>query len=706
MKTISKSIMAKFHTKNRFRVYLLLFLAIALPITSGHVMALEQKTLSPREDDNRAITRDSPYYSSFDSVDSCSADSTGSGITNVSDASSQDSTIYKSGLSSPYILEQFVIHVLIRLSQRYNQPESDFVTKDHVIALVAFAMGEGGDIMNRSVFNPMNLGYRDTQIKSVAYAANGVDGRQSYGSFDEGVEAYARQMSAGTQSRLGYTLSKKNSTPDDFMHALTYYKEFRDNKFWAEASLKNPSDYYNGRMNLVKSVKNNYAHTAGLVIGTPEKEQEKGIYNTDLIKYTDLLQGNSENTSSNSSTDSGITPGNGCVDNTSTSTSQDGSSIVKVANDEYAKNKDAREWDPELLKYTDGNKEQWCADFVSWVYKTAGTPFTEGASGGWRQASTGTLKKYLEKNHTYFDVGQQKPQAGDVAFFNGHVSIVYSYNDQEQTMVTIGGNESSRIRKTSMKVEVGAGNGLVGFGRLGKEGGNSNNSNSQAESNNKSTYSSTEARSLTIVVNKLHGLPSTYTPVGLETLSKSYSHSGSDQLRKEAAQPLERMLAALRSACSDNSCKSTKVQSAYRSYESQKSIYNNKKSSVGQAEADKVSARPGHSEHQLGLAADIYINDNTLQTSFADTSAGKWLASHSSEYGYILRYPEGKTSIHGYQFEPWHFCYIGLEEAKKVHQSGKTLDEYYNVTAGDSYIAIINNYHPPLIKKNENLLES
>lgn len=401
----------------------------------------------------------SPFYDP-NSINCSSAD----GL----EGSVQGRDVYSSGLQGPYILEQFMIHVLKRLSQKYNLPESNFVTQEHTIALVAFAMGEGGDIMNRSIFNPMNLGYKDDDVAPVSYAAGGIDGRQAYPSFDQGVEAYARQMSKGNQSRLGYTLSQANSTAENFMYALTYYREYSGNSFWASASISNPSQYYNSRLDLIKSVRSNYSKTAALVIGTEAYEQREGIYNTDLIYYKDLLNGESRVTVGDS-----FTP-NPCIGRGGTSTTL-GLSIAEVANREYNENKGILEYGGDILTYTDGNSESWCASFVSWVYKDAGAAFTDGVSGGWRHPGVLELREYMRKNHIYFDVGAQSPQPGDIAFYVGretadngstqHVNIVYSVNTSDNTMVTIGGNESDQIRKTSQSIALGE-ESLVGFGRF------------------------------------------------------------------------------------------------------------------------------------------------------------------------------------------------------------------------------------------------
>lgn len=150
-----------------------------------------------------------------------------------------------------------------------------------------------------------------------------------------------------------------------------------------------------------------------------------------------------------------------------------GGSIVSVAEREYNENKGIKEFGGDILEYTDGMNEPWCADFVSWVYKDAGTPFKDGASGGWRQAGVLNLQKWFRDKHTYFEVGSQPPQPGDVAFYIGsqtpdagsgeHVNIVVEVNGD--SMTTIGGNESNEVKKGTRQISLGSSN-LVGFGRL------------------------------------------------------------------------------------------------------------------------------------------------------------------------------------------------------------------------------------------------
>lgn len=114
--------------------------------------------------------------------------------------------------------------------------------------------------------------------------------------------------------------------------------------------------------------------------------------------------------------------------------------------------------------------------------------------------------------------------------------------------------------------------------------------------------------------------------------------------------------------------------SGFRSYEEQMEVYAGW-NEVYASEADRVSARPGHSEHQLGLAIDV----NSIEFSFADTPEGIWLAENCYKFGFIIRYKEGTEHITGYMYEPWHIRYLGKELAEKVHFSGLTLEEYLGI---------------------------
>lgn len=122
--------------------------------------------------------------------------------------------------------------------------------------------------------------------------------------------------------------------------------------------------------------------------------------------------------------------------------------------------------------------------------------------------------------------------------------------------------------------------------------------------------------------------------------------------------------------------------STFRSYDYQVELYDRYVARDGQAEADRYSARPGYSEHQTGLAFDIGEVGNEADWAsnrFGKTAAGQWVNNHAHQYGFILRYPEGKEHITGYMHESWHFRYVGEKLAQEIHQKGLTLEEYLGV---------------------------
>lgn len=121
------------------------------------------------------------------------------------------------------------------------------------------------------------------------------------------------------------------------------------------------------------------------------------------------------------------------------------------------------------------------------------------------------------------------------------------------------------------------------------------------------------------------------------------------------------------------------IASGFRSYQLQKTYFDNYVRTSGEAAANTYSARPGQSEHQTGIAFDVSLVSRQcyLETCFGDTQAGKWLAAHAHEYGFILRYPADKTSSTDYQYEPWHFRYVGTALAAALHEHHLTLDEAY-----------------------------
>ena len=148
-------------------------------------------------------------------------------------------------------------------------------------------------------------------------------------------------------------------------------------------------------------------------------------------------------------------------------------------------------------------------------------------------------------------------------------------------------------------------------------------------------------------------------------------------LRSEVIRPLQEMF---QSASKDGI--SLYLISGYRSYASQTYLWNYYCEKYGEERAKQIDCYPGVSEHMLGLALDIGTVDRQyeLDPDFANTSAFAWLKENAWQYGFILRYPEGKENITGIQFSPWSFRYVGTEEASKIHKEGVTMEEYYATT--------------------------
>jgi len=179
-----------------------------------------------------------------------------------------------------------------------------------------------------------------------------------------------------------------------------------------------------------------------------------------------------------------------------------------------------------------------------------------------------------------------------------------------------------------------------------------------------------DASSLLALINPTTQLsPVDYTPTNLVSVGGTGL-----TLRPEAADAVEDLIADARAAGH-----SIKLLSAYRSYSRQAALFNQYQSKYGTAYAERISARPGTSEHQLGLAADLgYTSSQAeLKEAFGQTPAGIWIAEHANDYGLIIRYPQGKEEITGYKYEPWHVRYIGKEHAKALAESGaETYEEY------------------------------
>jgi D-alanyl-D-alanine carboxypeptidase len=187
--------------------------------------------------------------------------------------------------------------------------------------------------------------------------------------------------------------------------------------------------------------------------------------------------------------------------------------------------------------------------------------------------------------------------------------------------------------------------------------------------------SATTCDNVRVLVDRTHSLSPDYVPKDLVPLQDYRVPTlGSDvlRLRREAAENLGRLVEG---AAADG--EELVVASAYRSYEEQQ-LSHERLISVFGADADGMSAAPGHSQHQLGTAIDFTNAAAGYQVwmPFAQTSAYWWLEHHAWEYGFVLAYPNGKEEQTGYQWEPWHYRYVGVEDAERLERKDLSLQEF------------------------------
>ncbi len=175
---------------------------------------------------------------------------------------------------------------------------------------------------------------------------------------------------------------------------------------------------------------------------------------------------------------------------------------------------------------------------------------------------------------------------------------------------------------------------------------------------------------LDVLVNKNNMLPMNYVPNDLEYIDIKYSYENK-QLKKEAKEQFEKL-------SSDALAIGYRIvaTSAYRPYDYQKDLYEYYVKEKGQDYADLCSARPGHSEHQTGLAVDVE-GTNRSYDDFEDAVEFDWMRENAHKYGFILRYPKGKEHITGFKYEPWHYRYVGIEVASHIYEKNITLEEFH-----------------------------
>lgn len=209
---------------------------------------------------------------------------------------------------------------------------------------------------------------------------------------------------------------------------------------------------------------------------------------------------------------------------------------------------------------------------------------------------------------------------------------------------------------------------------------NKTNTQNYVKKFNKNQYSTTDPSSLWVIVNKNYPLSNPqYVPNDLMVPDiKLRLDPAAEQMRisQKIYQPLKDLFAAGKAAGFE-----FELGSGYRSYSLQKQFYDEYVRTMGEAEANRTSARPGTSEHQTGLAFDIEASGQKchLDKCLAELPDGRWLAAHAHEYGFIIRYPLGKEAITGYDFEPWHLRFVGKDLASQLHTDNKTMEEFFGI---------------------------
>ncbi len=200
-------------------------------------------------------------------------------------------------------------------------------------------------------------------------------------------------------------------------------------------------------------------------------------------------------------------------------------------------------------------------------------------------------------------------------------------------------------------------------------------------------YSIDEADSLWVVVNKQRPLSvPKYVPVLVtpKFASPRTNNPFGLKLAKPAAEAFIKLAAAMKKAGAGDLF----MQSAYRSYNYQVSVHSSAVARLGLKAGEGLAARPGHSEHQTGLAVDVAAVGQgcVIQVCFGKTRAGRYVAKYAYRFGFIVRYPDGQTPITGYQYEPWHLRYVGVGLATEMRNEGVTvLENFWGLDPAPTY---------------------
>lgn len=253
------------------------------------------------------------------------------------------------------------------------------------------------------------------------------------------------------------------------------------------------------------------------------------------------------------------------------------------------------------------------------------------------------------------------------------------------TAIFIGGGEKSPLLEWFLKTLIGAGDseGPGGSDDRDKGAAGTNPDSGEQPGHDRADYTEVTLeqhkdameKGFLILINKQSPVDESYKPDDLTPIryfAKDRGESGR-YMRKEAADSFHKLV----EAAAEEGLKIV-MTTAYRSYGFQKTLWNNYVANEGEAAASRFSARPGQSEHQSGLAVDVSSPsvDYALTDRFGKTKEGIWIAENAHNFGFIIRFPEGKEDVTGYLYEPWHIRYVGEPIAVEIYTKSLTLEEY------------------------------
>lgn len=432
-----------------------LFTLITLLVTALLIVSTNIYALSPAK--WYSINTDSEYYNG--SVNSCSSPI----LSLLSQSSSNSNTTWNSGVSGPYYVESFVVNVLEDIASKLNVPVNNVLTQQHVLALVAWAYLEGGNITNTFYFNLWNTDYRQTNLLATVQSPGGFP---TYASFDAGVEAAAISMTGSYQNRIGTVLADPTSSATQVLNTVSFPQpNYPTNLGWDTSSP--PATYDSKLLQVLTQAENNYSIYASIIIG-PGQENSAHVA-TSSLKYNYGSLSTIQTVNNPTSPAAYVNPCSSSTDCSVSTTSTNAAILCE-----------AKKYDGIYYSWGGGHGSystfrQNCPESA---ISSAASTSTPSSPGPCATDCSGLVSVAIDAvfNQTY-DMGVSdstaqmtgggsqywqpiqlnQVQAGDIATENinnvGHVEIVDHYNASTNTLYTFGSHSPNT--KTSENSTVG-----------------------------------------------------------------------------------------------------------------------------------------------------------------------------------------------------------------------------------------------------------